>query len=70
MAFWLVVLLAIYLLYVLLVQGALWKIILAVFGWCGMVAFMVSLHNPGLTHWAAVIATVIVIMAASATKEL
>ena len=70
MAFWLIVLLVIYLLYVLLVQGALWKIILAVFGWLGMVAFMISLHNPDLTHWATVIATVVVILAMSTTKEL
>ena len=52
MLFGIALLIAIYFMYVLLVKGALWKIILAIFGWFGMYWFLAA---QGLTEEAIVI---------------
>jgi len=77
MLFGIFLLIAIYILYLLLVKGVLWKIILAFFGWCGMYWFL--LNNGGNTvlatisgyelTWAQVVPSVIVLLAMAYTKE-
>lgn len=76
MFFGLIMLLVLYILYLLLVKGALWKLILAFFGWIGLYIFLAQfpgcreypLHNDAIT-WAALIPTVVVLLAMLSTKE-
>lgn len=65
-----------YLLYVLLVKGALWKIILAAFGWFGMYWYLNTIpechahpFNNDSFSWAATIPTIVVLLAMAYTKE-
>lgn len=69
----------IYGLYVLLVKGVLWKIIVAIFGWFGMFIFLKNYMPASKSSclnlvtcsfsWAEVIPTLIVLLAMSYTKE-
>lgn len=76
MLFGFCLLIVIYILYVLLIRGTLWKIILAIFGWFGMFWFLSSikgfqerpLDNNTFT-WAMVIPTVIVLLCMITTKD-
>jgi hypothetical protein len=76
MSFGICMLIGLYLLYVLLVKGALWKLILAGFGWAGMYSYLNSIpvmhshpfHNDTFS-WAVIIPTLIVMLAAAYTKE-
>jgi hypothetical protein len=72
-------LVAIYILWVLLVKGALWKIIVGIAGWFGMFIAL-RLYFPGAVHeclnfsgysfsWSEVIPTVVVLLAMAYTKE-
>lgn len=78
MVFGICLLVALYLLWVLLVKGALWKLILGIFGWLGMYWFLhaypILQHYPiniyGNTFsWAAIIPSVVVLLAMMHTKE-
>lgn len=76
MVFGICLLIAIYLLYVLLVKGALWKIILGAFGWAGMYWWLKSIpacnehpFNNDTFSWAVVVPTIIVLLAMMSTKE-
>jgi hypothetical protein len=78
MVFGVCLLIAIYLLWVLLIKGALWKLTLGVFGWLGMYWFLSSvpmLHHCPLTFsgqsfsWASIIPTVVVLLALAHTRE-
>lgn len=75
----LIALIIIYGLYILLIKGVLWKIIVAGFGWFGMFVFMENYmpasKSPCLSlttcsfSWAEVIPTIIVLLAMSYTKD-
>ena len=78
MVFGLCALFAVYLLWVLLIKGALWKMALGFFGWLGMYWFLGSYHDmqscpltvSGYTFsWAAIVPTVVVLLALAHTKE-
>jgi hypothetical protein len=71
-------LIAIYVLYVLLIKGLLWKIILAIFGWLGLywcLSGVDGLSTSGITvsnyviSWAVVLPSVLVMLAMMYTKE-
>ena len=69
-------LITLYIIYVLLVKGLLWKIILGTFGWLGMYWYLQSIQtfhahpfNNDTFSWAVVIPSVIVLLAMSYTKE-
>lgn len=70
-------LIAIYLLYLLLIKGVLWKIILALFGWCGMYWYLFNHGGNEILMtisgyeftWAQVVPTVIVLLAMGYTKD-
>ena len=71
-----ILLVALYLAYVLLIKGLLWKIILGVFGWLGMYWYLSgipSFHahpfNNDTFTWAAAIPTVVILLAMFYTKE-
>jgi hypothetical protein len=79
MIFGVVFLMIIYLLWVLVVQGALWKIIVGFFGWLGMHSALM-IYFPESSHicitisgssftWAQVIPTIVVFLATAYTKE-
>jgi hypothetical protein len=79
MTFGLVLLGIIYLLYVLLVKGLLWKIILAIGGWFGIMMGL-RIYVPDSTHecmtvsgyslsWAIVIPSIVVMLAMLYTKD-
>ena len=79
MIFGLALLVIIYFLWVLLVQGLLWKIILAIGGWFGIMVGL-RIYMPDSAHecvqvsgyhlsWAVVIPTFIVLMAMAYTKD-
>lgn len=65
--------------YVLLIKGALWKIIVVIFGWYGMFkaleTYLPSSHSICTTIldrtllWSEVIPTIIVLLALAYTKE-
>ncbi len=71
-----ILLVVIYILYVLLVKGLLWKIILGVFGWLGMYWYLSGfpalqsypLDNNTFT-WATTIPSLIILLAMLYTKE-
>ena len=71
-------LLVFYFLYVLLVKGLLYKIILSIFGWIGLYGYLshtwqldqASPFKDDFISWAAIIPTILVFMAACKTKEL
>lgn len=80
MEFGILLLIIIYILYLLLVKGMLWKLIIAIFGWFGMYVFLQTYvfnsksicltfvgHN---FSWSEIIPTIIVILAISYTKDL
>lgn len=79
MLFGIVLLIAIYILYVLLVKGLLWKLILAIAGWFGLfigLRFYVPQSKElcmvlsGYSFsWAEVIPTVVVLLAMAYTKD-
>lgn len=70
-------LIVIYLLWVLLVKGALWKIILGAFGWFGLYVFLsanwqLNQESPfkdNFMSWAAIIPTALVLLVMATTKE-
>jgi hypothetical protein len=69
-------LIIIYILYALLVKGLLYKIILGVFGWIGMYWYLSDIEdfqtypfNNDTITWAALVPTVILLMAMAHTKE-
>lgn len=72
-------LIAIYILWVLLARGFLWKLILGIGGWFGIYVFLGTYvsgaADSGITvwdtliSWAAVVPTIIVILAMAHTKE-
>lgn len=72
----LVMLAIIYFLYVLIVRGTLWRIIIAFFGWIGMYLVLATipgcreypLHNDSIT-WAALIPTLVILLAMATTRE-
>jgi hypothetical protein len=79
MIFGLLLLVVIFILYILLVKGALWKIIVFVFGYFGMYVFLTT-YIPQTKHtclifdqnhisWAMVIPTVIIILALAYTNS-
>ena len=78
MAFGIVLLIILWLLYVLLVRGFLWKIILGIFGAIGIYAFLVAvipdsasdclIFSGSHISWAAVIAGVILFLATVCTR--
>ena len=66
----------IYFLYVLLVKGLLWKIILGIFGWLGMYWYLNTFEafhefpfNNDTISWAVAIPTIIVLLAMAYTKS-
>ena len=77
MVFGICMLIVLYLLWVLLVKGALWKLILGAFGWFGIYIFLTTqLHldqaspfKNNFMSWAAIIPTIIVLMAMATTKD-
>jgi len=79
MEFGIVLLILIYGAYVLLVKGVLWKIIVAIFGWFGMLVFLetyipdskaICLTVCGSSFsWSVVLPTIIVLLAMSYTKD-
>ena len=65
-----------YLIYVLLIKGALWKIIIGIAGWIGIYQYLSTIDafceypfNNDTFTWAMIIPTIILILAASYTKE-
>ncbi len=74
-----ILLIIIYILWLLLVKGLLWKLSLAISGWFGIWIFLDRqfewAHNSGiiisghLINWAVIIPTIIFIMAIFRTKE-
>lgn len=77
MVFGLSMMAVIYVLYVLLIKGALWKLILGAFGWFGMYWFLrditefkgqVFAGSESFT-WAMMVPTIIVMLAMMCTKE-
>jgi len=65
-----------YLIYVLLIKGALWKIIIGIAGWIGIYQYLCTIDvfceypfNNDTFTWATIIPTIILILAASYTKE-
>ncbi len=71
MVFGICLLVAIYILYVLLVKGVLWKLILGGFGWVGMYWFLQQfpacqvcpLNISGITFsWASIVPTILVVL--------
>lgn len=72
-------LIAIYILWILLVRGFLWKLILGVGGWFGIYMFLITyvsgagdtgiIISETLISWAAVIPTIIVMLAMAHIKE-
>lgn len=77
MEFGIAMLVVIYLLWLLLVKGALWKLILAGFGWFGIYVFLAIQFHLDKTSpfkdnsfsWAAIVPTIIVLLALASTKE-
>jgi len=78
MVFGIVLLVVLYLLYVLLVRGLLWKIFFVIFGWGAIYAYLSrleSFQNCPLTisdytfSWAAIVPTALVFMVMLHTKE-
>jgi hypothetical protein len=77
MVFAIGMLIVIYLLWVLLVKGALWKIILGAFGWFGLYVFLStqwhldkeSPFKDNFMSWAAIIPTVLVLLVMASTKD-
>lgn len=77
MEFGIAMLVVIYLLWVLLVKGALWKIILGAFGWFGIYIFLTtqwhldqeSPFKDNAVSWAVIIPTIIVLLAMASTKD-
>lgn len=79
MIFWFIILIVIYLLWLLLVKGALWKLILFFGGWFGIYVFL-AINFPkstltaitiASTHysWAFVIPTIICLLALAHTRS-
>lgn len=76
MVFGFCMLVVLYLLYVLLIKGLLWKIILGAAGWFGIYWYLKGVpecqaypFNNDTFTWAAIIPTLIVLMAMEYTKE-
>lgn len=76
MEFGIAMLVVIYLLWVLLVKGALWKLILGAFGWFGIYIFLCQWHldqespfKDNYMSWAAIVPTIIVLLALVTTKD-
>ncbi len=77
MEFGIAMLVVIYLLWLLLVKGALWKLILAGFGWFGIYVFLAlqfhldkeSPFKDNSFSWAAIVPTIIVFLALATTKD-
>lgn len=77
MEFGIAMLVVIYLLWLLLVKGALWKLILGGFGWFGIYIFLATqLHldetspfKDNFMSWAAIVPTIIVLLALATTKD-
>lgn len=67
----------VYILYMLLVRGLLYKIVVCIFGWFGLYAYLihtwqldkVSPFKDDFMSWAAIIPTFFVVMAIAKTKE-
>lgn len=72
------ILIVVYFLYVLLIKGLLYKIILCIFGWAGLYGYLShtwqlnqsSPFKDDYMSWAAIIPTILVVMAVAKTKEL
>jgi hypothetical protein len=79
MIFWFAALIVIYITYLLLVKGFLWKLILFFAGWVGVYIILrtyfptsghIAMSFSGTTYsWAAVIPTCICILALATTRE-
>ncbi len=77
MVFGIAMLVVIYVLWVLLVKGALWKLILGGFGWFGVYMFLsIQFHldrespfKDNSMSWAAIIPTILVILVLASTKD-
>ncbi len=78
MVFGICLLVAIYLLWVLLIKGALWKLTLGIFGWFEMYRFLGTvpafricpINISGNTFsWAFIVPTVVVLLALAHTRE-
>lgn len=79
MIFGFLLLVVLYFLWILLVKGALWKLMIGFFGWLGM-HWALQVYIPESKHvclivtgytfsWSQVIPTIIVLMAMAYTKE-
>lgn len=73
-----IVMIALYLLYILLIKGVLWKIMVGIFGWLGMYWVLNSMYDTrtfGITisghiiSWSLIIPTVIILLALLHTKD-
>lgn len=69
-------LVVLYIIYVLLIKGLLWKLILGVFGWLGMYWYLSGISacqsypfNNDTFTWSSVIPTVVILLAMAYTKE-
>lgn len=70
-------LIILYFLYVLLIRGLLYKIILCIFGWIGLYTYLanhwgldkISPFKEDYLSWAAIVPTVVVLMAMAYTRE-
>lgn len=78
MVFGLLMLVALYIFYVLLIKGWLWKIILGAAGWYGMYWYLSSIpaaracplvFSGHSYSWAAILPTLVIIFAMATTKE-
>jgi hypothetical protein len=79
MEFGIILLIIIYLVWVLLIKGLLWKIIIGVFGWFGIYVFLTNYISASTNEcllisnysvsWAMIIPTLVLLLAASYTKE-
>jgi len=69
-------LVGLYIIYLLLIKGWLWKLILGVFGWLGMYWYLSGIpacqsypFNNDTFTWASVIPTIVILLAMAYTKE-
>lgn len=70
-------LIVLYFLYVLLIKGLLWKIILGVFGWAGLYGYLshtwqldqISPLKDDYVSWATLVSTFVLLMAMAYTRE-
>lgn len=77
MIFGICLLIVIYILWVLLIQGVLWKLILLGFGWFGLYNFLSLQYHldketpfkDNYMSWAAIVSTILVILVLATTKD-